>query len=67
MNHDPAGELSMKERALSTGAGLFLAATAAKPRPNKLLSLLALGLGIALAYRGTTGYCGVKAALAQRN
>lgn len=64
MNQNPAGELSMQERAISTGLGLFLAAAAAKPRPNKVLSLLALAGGVALAYRGTTGYCHVKAALA---
>lgn len=64
MTHHPAGALSTKERAISTGIGLFLAASAARPRPNKLLSLLALGAGAALAYRGATGYCSVKAALA---
>ncbi|WP_237479634.1 YgaP-like transmembrane domain [Lichenibacterium dinghuense] len=64
MTRDPAGELSMKERAISTGIGLFLAASAAKPRPNKVLSVLALLGGAALAYRGTTGYCPAKAALA---
>ena len=66
MTRDPAGELSMKERAISTGIGLVLAASAAKPRPNKLLSLLALLGGAALAYRGTTGYCPAKAALADQ-
>ena len=64
MTRDPAGELSMKERAISTGIGLFLAASAAKPRPNKVLSVLALLGGAALAYRGTTGYCPAKAPLA---
>ena len=63
---DAAGNLSVKERAISTGIGLFLAASAAKPRPNKVLSLLALFGGAALAYRGTTGYCHAKAALAGR-
>ena len=64
MTRNPAGELSMKERAISTGIGLFLAASATKPRPNKVLSLIALLGGAALAYRGTTGYCAAKAALA---
>ena len=64
MSRNPAGELSTKERAISTGLGLFLAASAVKPRPSKLLSLLALVSGAALAYRGTTGYCAAKAALA---
>ncbi|RYC30683.1 DUF2892 domain-containing protein [Lichenibacterium minor] len=63
MTRNPAGDLSLKERAISTGIGLFLAAAAAKPRPNKVLSLLALLGGAALAYRGTTGYCPAKAAL----
>lgn len=63
MTRDPAGELSIKERALSTGIGLFLAASAVRPRPNKVLSLFALLGGAALAYRGTTGYCPAKAAL----
>lgn len=64
MTRNPAGELSTKERAISTGIGLFLAASATKPRPNALLSLLALVGGAALAYRGTIGYCPAKAALA---
>lgn len=64
MTHHPAGELSLTERAVSTGIGLFLAAAAAKPRPNMVLSLLALAGGAALAYRGATGYCPMKAALA---
>ena len=63
MTRNPAGDLSMQERAISTGIGLFLAASAAKPRPNKMLSLLALLGGAALAYRGATGHCQVKAAL----
>ncbi len=64
MTHHPAGTLSVTERAVSTGIGLFLAAAAAKPRPNLLLSALALAAGAALAYRGATGYCPMKAALA---
>ena len=43
---------------------LALAAAAAKPRRNGLLSFLALAGGAALAYRGATGYCPLKAALA---
>lgn len=66
MTQLPAGELSMTERVLSTGIGLFLAAAAAKPRPNKALSVLALLGGAALAYRGTTGYCPLKAAIADQ-
>ena len=67
MTRNPAGDLSFNERAISTGIGLFLAASAVKPRPNKLLSLLALLGGAALTYRGTTGYCQVKAALAEQH
>jgi len=55
--------LSTTERALSVVGGLVLAATAAQPRPNKLLSLLALIAGSMLAIRGATGHCAVKAAL----
>lgn len=56
----------MTERAISTGIGLFLTAAAATPRPNKVLSLLALAGGVALAYRGATGHCAIKAALAEQ-
>ncbi len=66
MTRNPAGDLSINERAISTGIGLFLAASAVKPRPNKLLSLLALLGGAALSYRGATGHCQVKAALADQ-
>src|SRR4051794_21590197 len=55
--------LSFNERALSALAGLGLAAAAVKPRPNPLLNVLALVAGSALAIRGATGYCPVKAAL----
>ena len=64
-NEHSAGGLSMMERAISAGAGLALAAAAAKPRPNPALSVLALGAGVFLAYRGAVGYCPLKAALAQ--
>lgn len=57
------GHLGMPERAISVAAGLALAATAATPRPNHLLSILALGAGAYLAYRGATGYCPIRAAL----
>ena len=55
--------LSFTERSLSVVGGLALAAVAAKPRPNKLLSLAALVAGAALAIRGATGYCAVKATM----
>ena len=64
MTHHPAGERSLPDRAVSPGIGLPRAAAAAKPRPNMVLSLLALAGGAALAYRGATGYCPMKAALA---
>lgn len=56
--------LSMTERAVCVVGGLALAAAAAKPRPNMLLSLAVLIAGSALAIRGATGHCPMKAALA---
>jgi len=53
--------LSMTERSLSVVGGLALAAIAAKPRPNMFLSVAALAIGSALAIRGATGHCAVKA------
>ena len=53
--------LTTTERALSIVGGLALAAIAAKPRPNMILSLLALLAGSALAIRGATGHCAAKA------
>jgi uncharacterized membrane protein len=53
--------MSFTERSLSVVGGLALAAAAAKPRPNMWLSLLALVAGSALAIRGATGHCPVKA------
>lgn len=58
-------ELSTGERTVSVVVGLLLAASGAKPRPNMLLNILALGAGSYLAYRGATGYCPVKAAIAR--
>jgi hypothetical protein len=55
--------LTTTERAVSVVLGLGLAAVAAQPRPNKLLSLAALITGAALAMRGATGHCSMKAAL----
>lgn len=66
MSHGGPGELSFGERVLSATGGLVLAAAAAKPRPNHVLSALALAAGAFLAYRGATGYCPIKAALADR-
>jgi hypothetical protein len=57
--------LSFGERAVSVVLGLGLAAAATKPRPNPLLNLLALVGGSYLAYRGASGYCPIKAALAE--
>jgi uncharacterized membrane protein len=55
--------LTTTERAVSVVLGLGLAAAAAQPRPNKLLSLAALVAGAALAIRGATGHCSMKAAI----
>ena len=57
------GHIAMPERAVSMVAGLALAAAASKPRPNHVLSILALSVGVYLAYRGATGYCPVRDAL----
>lgn len=53
--------LSTTERAVSIAGGLALAALAAQPRPNKILSLVVLIAGAGLAIRGATGHCAVKA------
>ena len=55
--------LTTTERAVSVVLGLGLAAAAAQPRPNKLLSLAVLIAGAALAIRGATGHCSMKAAV----
>jgi len=62
-----AGEknMSFTERAISTLIGFGLMAAAVQPRPNKVLSLLALLGGAGLAIRGATGHCPVKASLGQ--
>lgn len=59
-------ELSTGERTVSVVVGLLLAAAGAKPRPNMLLNILALGAGSYLAYRGAMGHCPLKAAIAGR-
>jgi len=50
-------EISTEGRVVSVIAGLLLAAAAVKPRPNRLVSVLALATGSYLAYRGATGHC----------
>jgi uncharacterized membrane protein len=55
--------LSFTERAISTLIGFGLMGAAVQPRPNKVLSLLALLGGAGLAIRGATGHCPVKATL----
>ncbi|WP_336486765.1 YgaP family membrane protein [Methylobacterium nigriterrae] len=57
--------LTTTERAVSVVLGLGIAAAAAQPRPNKLLSLAALIVGAGLAIRGATGHCAIKAASEQ--
>lgn len=61
--HTFGGEpnLSTAERAISVGLGLAIAAAAAR-RPSAF-GLAALLAGAALALRGATGYCPIKAAL----
>ncbi len=54
-------QLGFAERAASVVLGLGLAAVAAKPRPNMVLSALALAAGSFLAWRGATGRGPVKA------
>jgi uncharacterized membrane protein len=56
------GNLSLTERAISVALGLGIAAASVK-RPNAL-GLVALLAGGALALRGATGYCPIKAAVA---
>lgn len=56
--------LGYQERAISVVAGLGLAAAGAQPRPNPLLNIVALLGGAYLAYRGATGHCPIKQALA---
>ena len=55
--------LSFGERAAYIAVGLGLAAAGAKPRPNPLLNVIALGLGGYIAWRGYVGQCPIKAAL----
>jgi Protein of unknown function (DUF2892) len=55
--------LTTTERAVYIVAGLGLAAASLKPRPNPLLSALALLGGSFLAWRGYLGNCPIKAAL----
>ncbi|PWC28482.1 hypothetical protein [Teichococcus aestuarii] len=57
------GNLSVAEQAMYVVGGLALAAAGTKPRPNFLLNIVALGAGAYLAWRGTQGYCPMKAAI----
>lgn len=59
---DP-GSLTLAERTAYILGGLILAAAGAKPRPNLLWNVLALGAGGYLAWRGAEGSCPAKAAL----
>ncbi|WP_208863875.1 hypothetical protein [Roseomonas gilardii] len=61
-NGDGDATLSLGQRAIYVVAGLALAAAGAKPRPNPLLNILALGAGSYLAWRGAEGTDPVKAA-----
>jgi uncharacterized membrane protein len=55
--------MSLTERGISLAIGFGMMAAAVQPRPNKLLSLLALVGGAGMAIRGATGHCPVKAEL----
>jgi uncharacterized membrane protein len=67
VSSEPAGTLTTGERSMYMLGGLVLAAAGAKPRPNMLLSLLALGAGAYLAWRGAEGTCPVKAMITGRD
>ena len=58
-----AGALSVEQRALYIVGGLLLAAAGARPRPNKLLSVAAFGIGAYLAWRGAQGSDPLKAVI----
>lgn len=47
-------DLTLTERTAAVVGGLVIAAIGAKPRPNKVLGLLVLVAGAALAIRGAT-------------
>lgn len=55
--------LTTSQRAIYMLAGLGLAASSVKPRPNPILNVLALASGAYLAWRGYEGSCPVKSAL----
>ncbi len=55
--------LTSSQRAMYMLAGLGLAASSLKPRPNPLLNLVALAAGSYLAWRGYEGNCPLKAAV----
>jgi hypothetical protein len=55
--------LSFLERAAYITVGLGIAAAGAKPRPNLLLNVLALGVGGFIAWAGYVGHSPIKAAL----
>ena len=59
-SHSP-GELSTSQRGIYLLGGLVMAAAGAKPRPNLLLNVVALGADAYLAWRGVEGSCPVKA------
>ena len=62
-SHSADPTMSPGGRTLSVLAGLALAAASLRPRPNPVLSILALVTGSYLAYRGATGTCPITEAI----
>lgn len=58
-----AAVLSLEQRAFYIVGGLLFAAAGVRPRPNKLLSVAAFGIGAYLAWRGSQGSDPLKAAI----
>jgi hypothetical protein len=65
MQENPNGNLERSERLISIGTGAFIGLKGlGNIFSHPLIALTELGLGGALLYRGMTGFCHVKAAMA---